>query len=99
VVVVPAEWPHPRLEHWRTLIRARAIEDQVYMVACNRIGESLGTTFCGHSMVIDPWGDTVVEAGENEALITVQFNTDKVDEIRTRMPILNDRRGGLYGLD
>lgn len=81
------------------LLRARAIENQVYVIAVNRVGESFGSQFCGHSTIVDPWGDTVVEAGESEALITIHLNTDKVDEVRAKMPVLNDRRGGLYGLD
>src|SRR5579859_5905823 len=76
VVFVPAEWPHPRLEHWRTLIRARAIENQMFIVACNRVGESLGQRYCGHSMIVDPWGDVVVEGGEAETMLTVKINTD-----------------------
>ena len=97
VLVLPAEWPHPRLAHWRTLLQARAIENQMFVIACNRVGESLGTQFCGHSMIVDPWGDIAVEGGESEMLLTVKINTDLVDEVRERIPVLSDRRPGLYG--
>ncbi len=97
VMIVPAEWPHPRLDHWRTLVRARAIENQAFIFACNRVGESLGSHFCGHSMIVDPWGDVVCEGGEGETMLTVKVNTDMADEVRARMTVLADRRPGLYG--
>ncbi len=60
---LPSEWPHPRLAHWRTLLRARAIENQMFMAACNRVGEQTGTRFFGHSTIVDPWGEIVLELG------------------------------------
>ncbi len=97
VVIIPAEWPHPRLNHWRTLLQARAIENQMFIIACNRVGESLGTTYCGHSMIVDPWGEFVCEGGEGEMLLSARINTDMVDEIRAKMPVLADRRPNIYG--
>jgi omega-amidase len=93
---LPAEWPHPRLAHWQTLLRARAIENQMYIVACNRVGQSKGTDFCGHSCIIDPWGDVLVEAGEEEALLTVEIDLDKVTAVRQTIPIFKDRRPQIY---
>ncbi len=97
IVFLPSQWPHPRLAHWQTLLRARAIENQMFMVACNRVGSSRGFDFFGHSCIIDPWGETVVEGGEGEALIVAQINLGDVDETRSRMPVLSDRRPELYG--
>ncbi len=97
VIIIPAEWPHPRLAHWRSLIQARAIENQCYIIACNRVGESLGTNFCGHSMIVDPWGDLICEGGEGETMLTVKIDTDMVDQVRAQMPVLSDRRPGIYG--
>jgi predicted amidohydrolase len=97
VIFMPSEWPHPRLEHWRTLIRARAIENQCFVVACNRIGSDRASTFCGHSMVIDPWGNTVVEGDESPGLLTATLNLDLIGEVRQRMTVLRDRRPELYG--
>jgi predicted amidohydrolase len=91
-IYLPAEWPHPRLAHWRTLLRARAIENQSYVVACNRVGESKGVRFCGHSAVIDPWGETVVEGGEDASLLTATIDTDLVAEVRVKIPVFEDRR-------
>lgn len=96
VVFVPAEWPHPRLMHWQTLLRARAIENQMYMVACNRVGTSKETTFFGHSCILDPWGETIIAGGEDELLLTAVIDLAKVEEVRTQIPIFADRRPAVY---
>ena len=98
LLVVPAEWPHPRLEHWRTLLRARAIENQIYVAACNRVGSSNGTDFFGHSMIIDPWGEIVAEAGEEETILSAKIDLGLVDEVRRRIPVFEDRRPSMYRL-
>lgn len=97
VVFLPSEWPHPRLAHWQTLLRARAIENQFYVVACNRVGRSKETDFFGHSCIIDPWGQTVIEAGEEAMLVTCEIDVARVDEVRRRIPVFEDRREELYG--
>jgi predicted amidohydrolase len=86
----------PRLAHWQTLLRARAIENQFFMIACNRVGASGATRFFGHSCVIDPWGEPVVEAGESELLLTAEVDLDKVDQVRAKLPVLADRRPEVY---
>lgn len=96
LVVLPAEWPHPRREHWRTLLRARAIENQCFIAACNRVGEGKGNRFFGASAVIDPWGETLIEGGETEALLTVTVDLAAVHAARSRIPVFADRRPELY---
>lgn len=96
IIILPAEWPYPRLAHWQTLLRARAIENQLYVIACNRVGTSKNSTFFGHSCIIDPWGEVVAEAGETEELITAEIDLTKVDEIRAKIPVFADRRPQLY---
>ncbi|HRA69004.1 MAG TPA: carbon-nitrogen family hydrolase [Caldilinea sp.] len=96
LMLLPAEWPHPRREHWRTLLRARAIENQCYVAACNRVGVTGNTAFFGASAVIDPWGATLVEAGEVETLLTVTVDLARVDDARRRIPVFEDRRTDLY---
>lgn len=96
MVILPAEWPHPRLAHWQTLVRARAIENQMFMLACNRVGKDPGNEFFGHSMVVSPWGEILAEAGEGEELVTVTVNQAKVQEARRKIPILRDRRPDIY---
>lgn len=96
MVIIPAEWPIERIEHWRALLVARAIENQCYMVACNAAGLTGETAFGGHSMIVDPWGKIVVEAGEAPQLITAEIELDVVDEVRKRIPVFEDRRTDLY---
>jgi predicted amidohydrolase len=98
MVYLPAEWPYPRLAHWRTLIRARAIENQMFMIAVNRVGTDGKYDFCGHSAVIDPWGNAVVEAGDSEILLTATIDTDMVATVRQKIPVFDDRRPELYYL-
>jgi len=96
ILFVPAEWPHPRLHHWRTLLQARAIENQMFVVSCNTVGESGGSNFFGHSMVIDPWGEVVAEAAEKETILVAEIDLDLVDEVRGRIPVFADRRPNIY---
>lgn len=98
----PMAFPYPRLQHWKVLVRARAIENQMYMIGTNQVGtEDFGfdgvVTYFGDSSIIDPWGETVIEGGEKEeSLLTASIEIDKVDQIRSKMKVLNDRRPDLY---
>ena len=65
IICVPAQWPKPRQEHWRTLLRARAIENQLFVVACNACGMIGKLDFFGMSMIIDPKGELLAETGES----------------------------------
>ncbi|HYO87880.1 MAG TPA: carbon-nitrogen family hydrolase [Candidatus Limnocylindrales bacterium] len=96
VIVVPAEWPAERIAHWRALLIARAIENQCYIVAVNACGQTGNTLFGGHSMIVDPWGDVVIEVGEQPVLATASIELEMVAEVRKRMPVLEDRRPELY---
>ena len=95
-VFVVAEWPVPRLNHWRSLLLARAIENQCYVIACNRTGDDPKSKFFGHSMIIDPWGEVIAEAGENEEIITAEINLDLVKETRKKIPVFDDRLPEFY---
>ncbi|MCM3341267.1 carbon-nitrogen family hydrolase [Paenibacillus sp. MER TA 81-3] len=101
VLFVPAQWPHPRLHHWQTLLTARSIENQMYMVACNRVGSSMGadgkeTSFFGSSVILDPWGEILAGAGEEEAFVQAHIQLSLVEEVRGRIPVFEDRRETLY---
>lgn len=79
--------------HWKVLLRARAIENQVFVLAPNQVGSSAtGVCFHGHSMVVDPWGTVVAEAGEAEELLTVELDTARVAEVRNRLASLQHVR-------
>lgn len=97
VIIIPAEWPLERIEHWRALLIARAIENQCYIIATNAAGKTEDTLFGGHSMVIDPWGKVVVEAGESPQLLTVDIDLQLVQEVRARIPVFKDMRVDIYG--
>lgn len=97
LIMLPAEWPIERLEHWITLIRARAIENQVFIAAVNCVGQTLKTEFGGHSMIVDPWGNVVADLGEEaDKLLTCQIDMDEVDHVRQEIPVWNDLRNDLY---
>jgi len=96
MLVVPAEWPHPRLDHWRTLLKARAIENQLFVIAANRCGKQGMVRFCGNSMVVNPWGEVISEAGEGEETITAEIDLNLVTRYREEMPALKDRREEVY---
>lgn len=97
VVIMPSEWPYPRLGHWQTLVRARAIENQCFVLACNRVGHDRSSHFCGHSMVVNPWGEVLIEAEDVPGLFTTQIDVAEVAEVRARMSVLRDRRPDMYG--
>lgn len=72
--------------HWETLLRSRAIENQSYVIACNQWGKhNEKLTSFGHSMVIDPWGDIIVNAGEGEKIVYANLDKEKVETVRRRM--------------
>jgi predicted amidohydrolase len=96
VVFLVAEWPRPRLTHWQTLLAARAIENQFFVVACNRVGESAGWSFFGHSAVYDPSGAMVAGAADEETLLTTSIDLDMVDQVRRSMTVFEDRRDEVY---
>ncbi len=104
LVLAPAAFPHARLAHWSTLLRARAIENQFFMAGINQVGEEdLGAAgqavYGGHSCLISPWGETLLEAGDDqEELLTATINLDEADAVRSKMPVLRDRRPELYEL-
>jgi len=99
LLFISAEWPYPRLNHWRTLLIARAIENQMYIVACNRVGKSGKNIFFGHSMIIDPWGEIMDElTEEKEDFIIRDINLSLVDEVRNKIPVFKDRRPKTYKL-
>lgn len=97
MAVIPAQWPHPRMGHWRTLLQARAIENQMVVVACNRVGQEGDTKFGGHSVILDAQGEVIIEGGEREALLTATFDLAHVPHVRQTIPVFEDRRPEVYG--
>lgn len=94
--VCVANWPEPRRAHWSALLKARAIENQAYVVGCNRVGtggSGRGRTlsYVGGSVVLDPLGTSVATAGDGEDLIVGDVTSECVAEVRERFPFLADR--------
>ncbi|MEW5801374.1 MAG: nitrilase-related carbon-nitrogen hydrolase [bacterium] len=83
IILVPARFPHPRLEHWQILIRARAIENYLFTAGCNCTGTHSRQVFCGHSCIISPWGETLTEAKEREEVVMAEIDLDLVQESRS----------------
>lgn len=90
--VVPANWPDTRRLHWTTLLRARAIENQAYVVGCNRVGEGGGLVYTGDSRVVHPQGELLVTAAGGETLLLADVDPSAVAETRERFPFMRDRR-------
>ena len=94
VYLVVANWPASRRYHWRTLLRARAIENQAYVVGVNRVGEAEGLTYAGDTVIVDPLGEPVAEATEGaEVVVVADVDPARVAEVRAAFPFLPDRRG------
>lgn len=99
VLFVPAQWPLPRVGHWRVLNQARAIENQIFVVAVNGCGEALkDQQNAGNSMIIDPLGKLLADAGADpeEKLIVAEVNLAELDKARNNMTVYKDRRTELY---
>ncbi|WP_435229052.1 carbon-nitrogen family hydrolase [Streptomyces sp. Tue6028] len=95
-LVLSAGWPERRRSHWTLLAQARAVENQAYVLACGTAGTHAGVAQAGHSLVVDPWGEVLAEAGAGEEVLTVDFDPAKVADTREQFPALKDR---LLGLD
>jgi predicted amidohydrolase len=89
--VVPASWPAARREHWMTLLRARAIENQAYVVGVNRVGQGGKLTYSGDSMIVGPFGEACAQAGDGETIITADIDPAHVRTVRAEYPFLQDR--------
>lgn len=98
IICIPAEWPKPRQEHWTTLLRARAIENQLFVIAANCCGIQGKLDFCGLSRLISPLGSVLEQADESqdtELIATLDFA--EMDKYRQQIDILHDRRDDIYG--
>ena len=95
LLIIPTGWPARRLAHWQVLTRARAIENQVFLIGCNQVGTQEGVELAGHSVVIDPWGQVLAEAGDDEEVLSVDIDLALVAKTRAEFPVLRDRKLGL----
>ena len=90
--VIPANWPAGRRIHWQTLLQARAIENQAYVLGVNRVGDGDGLSYSGDSALIDPWGEMIVSGTSDESLLVADVDVEVVKQTRTSFPVFQDRR-------
>ncbi|SCS67171.1 carbon-nitrogen family hydrolase [Staphylococcus caeli] len=95
ILFVVAQWTTKKLHHWRTLLQARAIENNCFVVACNSIGQvhhanHKGNTYAGHSMIIHPSGQILIEADASETVLELDIQPEDVTSQRTAIPTLDD---------
>ena len=92
LIVNIANWPHARIDHWYALLKARAIENQSFVVGVNRIGRDKANEYDGRSTLFDPLGREICSRQDREEVITVSFSIEQVNEVRSRFPFLQDIR-------
>jgi len=92
LVVVPSAWPYPRVEHWRLLPRARAVENLAYVAAVNGVAEFEDDALVGRSTVYDPWGTAIAGTGDSPDIVTASVEPERVETLRGEFPALADRR-------
>lgn len=92
LIVNIANWPVTRIEHWRTLLKARAIENQCFVAGVNRTGDDPNAAYNGFTSVFDPAGKEIVAVENDKKIITVDLEKEKVEEVRNKFPFLNDIR-------
>ena len=90
--VVVANWPAARREHWKALLRGRAIENQAYVVGVNRVGEGGRLAYAGDSMIVDPLGEVLAHAEDAEATLVADVDPKRIAAVREEFPFLQDRR-------
>ncbi len=90
-LLLVAGWPEPRIAHWSLLVRARAVEDQLLVLACNAAGRQGSTALGGRSLVVDAWGALLAEASPSEQVLEVDVDPAATAEVRKRFPVLADR--------
>ncbi|WP_305064334.1 MULTISPECIES: carbon-nitrogen family hydrolase [Methanococcoides] len=96
MLITIAEFPKPREHQWRTLATARAIENQIFHIACNRSGSDPNSTFFGGTMIIDPLGNVMAGAKDEECVIIGEIDTSLMRKTRKAIPVFDDRRPDLY---
>ena len=91
MIIYVASWPTPRVEAWKALLTARAIENQCYVVGVNRVGEDPGNNYCGGSRVIDPYGQIMAECEDGKEMeATAKVDMEVLEAFRAKFPVLDD---------
>lgn len=96
IIICVANFPNPKVNHWRILLQSRAIENQMFIAGCNRVGNAQDCSYFGHSMVIDPWGEILAEAGDGTAILSTYIDFNHIKKVREQIPMYEDRQPQLY---
>ncbi len=96
ILITPASFPFPRQSHWDILTVARAIENQIFHVAVNRVGSGIDKEYFGHSKIIDPWGNIIVGASESPRISAIDVDLDMIKEVRDQITCFEDRKNIAY---
>lgn len=96
IIFMPANWPDPFLPQWRLATSARALDNQIWLVAANRIGADNKFTYSGRSRIVNPYGDSVVECGEREEVLVATVDEKVTEEFKKIINFLNDRQPEVY---
>lgn len=102
ILVVPAQWPEPRSEHWRTLVRARAIENEMFVIGCNRTGQESSLKnedslpFPGDSRIVDPMGVVLASGSGEDGAVCAEIDPKKVRTMQRLIPVKKDQRPQVY---
>lgn len=97
IIMLVAEWPIIRINHWKILLQARAIENQVFIAAVNSVGKTGQAMYGGSSTIIGPWGKILVEGGQTDPqIITSEIDLTEVDHAQNKIPVLDDCRPDIY---
>jgi len=96
LLLICAQWPQPRTAHWNTLLKARAIENQLYVAACNRIGQGVENHYPGNSAIYNPWGTAVLKAPRHQGAFRATLNLAKIEQTRATIACFRDRRPESY---
>jgi deaminated glutathione amidase len=93
-LIAPSGWVQGTMkeDHWLTMCKARSIENGVYLIAPNQVGN----IFCGRSLIIDPFGIVVLDMGNREDMEIIDLNIERIDSVRNDLPLLKNRRTDLY---
>jgi deaminated glutathione amidase len=96
IIIIPSGWVQGIMkeEHWITMLKARAMENGVYVIAPNQVGN----IFCGRSMVVDPLGSTLSDLGDKRGVEIVEIQRERIDQVRKTLPLLKNRRTDIYNL-
>ena len=96
LLLVSAQWPRPRTAHWRALLKARALENQLFVAACNRVGRGGGHSFAGASTILDPWGRETLRLPLRETARSKQIYLNESAAFRSHLNCFADRRPEIY---